>query len=330
MSAVTIEIRERHRYDDGPRRPDDRRRERAERHRSRRGKRSRDVYGEDRVSFIDTTTYAITANAAVPKPHTIAIRPDGKLAYVTSQEPGNFRLSVLDLGMHAVVRTVALERVPRDGEFSGDGKTLYFTQAGVNAVQVFDAQSESIRAQIPTGVSPHYVNRFAGMQLGVVVVQGPGEVLLFDPATNTAVRSITVGKQPHWLALAGDATTAYVTNEGSNDVSIVNLSTGQTMAVPVGTSPRKVVVQANSPATTGANVTISGFAFGPAQVTVTAGDSVTGPTHGAAHTVTFKDGSTSSKDLHRAIHSSALTARYVMTMRAVHPYMTARVVVNAR
>ena len=42
-----------------------------------------------------------------------------------------------------------------------------------------------------------------------------------------AVRSITVGKQPHWLALSGDSKTAYVSNEGSNDVSAVFRSTAE-------------------------------------------------------------------------------------------------------
>ena len=34
---------------------------------------------------------------AVPKPHTVAISPNGKLAYVTVQEPGHFGLALIDL-----------------------------------------------------------------------------------------------------------------------------------------------------------------------------------------------------------------------------------------
>lgn len=292
------------------------------------------VNEEDRVAFINTTTFAIVGNAAVPKPHTIAIRPDGKLAYVTSQEPGNSRLAVIDLATRTVIRTVALDHVPRDGEFASDGKTLYFTEAGVNAVQVLDSQSESVRAQIATGVAPHYVNLFAGMKLGVIVVQGPGEVLLFDPATNAGIRAIPVGKQPHWLALAGDAQTAYVTNEGSNDVSIVNLSNGQTVTVPVGKSPRKVAVQpAETASPDAANVKISGFAFGPEAVTITTGQSVTWTnSDGAAHTVTFKDGSTSSRglspgDTFRRVFDRPGTYNYACSY---HPYMTGRVIVTPR
>jgi YVTN family beta-propeller protein len=201
------------------------------------------VYDENRIAFIDTSTQAVVATTAVPKPHTIAISPDGKLAFVTVQEPGHFGLALIDLATRSVVRTLALEKTPRDGEFGYDGKAFYFTQAGVSSVQVLDPASSRIVAQIPTGVSPHFVGYPRGSAFGIVVVQGPGELLLFDPATNKPVRSVAVGKQPHWATASGDGKTAYVTNEGSNDVTVVDLATGKTRTIAVGSAPRKVVVQ---------------------------------------------------------------------------------------
>ena len=201
------------------------------------------VYGEDRIAFIDTSTQTVVANLAVPKPHTVAISPNGKLAYVTVQEPGHFGLALIDLATRSVVRTLALDKTPRDGEFGYDGKLFYFTQAGVSSVQVLDPASDRIIAQIPTGVSPHFVSYPRGSAFGMVVVQGPSELLLFDPATNKPARSVAVGKQPHWATTSGDGKTSYVTNEGSNDVTIVDLATGNTATVAVGNAPRKIVVQ---------------------------------------------------------------------------------------
>ena len=201
------------------------------------------VYDDNRVVFIDTSTQTVVATITVPKPHTIAISPDGKSAYVTVQEPGHFALALVDLDTRSVVRAVALEKTPRDGEFSYDGRRFYFTQAGVSSVQVLDPVSDKIVAQIPTGVSPHFVGYPAGSAFGMVVVQGPGELSLFDPATNKPTRNVTVGKQPHWAATSGDGKTTYVTDEGSNDVTVVDLATGRTAAIAVGNAPRKVVVQ---------------------------------------------------------------------------------------
>jgi len=207
------------------------------------------VYGENRLAFVDTATQTVVATVAVPKPHTVAISPDGKLAYVTVQEPGHFGLALIDLATRSLVRIVALEKTPRDGEFDHNGKAFYFTQAGVNSVQVLDPASNGIVAQIPTGVSPHFVSRPRGSALGIIVVQGPGELLLFDPATDQPARSVAVGKQPHWATTSSDGNKAYVTNEGSNDLTVVDLATGQTTTVAVGDAPRKVVVQPTAAAT---------------------------------------------------------------------------------
>jgi YVTN family beta-propeller protein len=201
------------------------------------------VYGEDRVAFVDTSTRKVIGTVPVPKPHTIAIRPDDKVAYVASQEPGHFMLAVVDLGARSVVRSVPLDKAPRDLEFGYDGKSLYITIAGINAIEVLDPATDKIVAEIPTGVSPHIAGYYRGTSVGVGVIQGPSELLLFNPDANTAVRSVAVGKQPHWVATAGDGKKAYVTNEGSNDVTIVDLTTGQTATIPVGNAPRKVAVQ---------------------------------------------------------------------------------------
>ena len=112
---------------------------------------------------------------------------------------------IRDIGSRTpTVRTLALDKTPRDGEFGYDGKVFYFTQAGVSSVQVLDPASDRIVEQIPTGVSPHFVSYPRGSAFGIVVVQGPSELLLFDPATNKPARSIAVGKQPHWATASGD------------------------------------------------------------------------------------------------------------------------------
>lgn len=286
------------------------------------------VNGADRIAFVDTATQAVVATVGVAKPHTIAIRPDGKVAYVASQEPGRFALVVVDLAARTVIRTIALDKPPRDLEFGHDGKALYFTKAGVNAVEVLEPASDKIAAEIPTGASPHYANYFRGTTLGMVVVQGPGELLLFDPTTNTPVRRIGVGKQPHWLTVLGDGKTAYVTNEGSNDVSVVNLASGKTATIAVGNAPRKVVVQ---PATDDVKVSIANFAFVPPAITIAPGDSVIWSNDdGAPHAVAFKDG-TSGTDLllpgktFRRKFDRPGSYEYFCS---IHPYMTGRVVVR--
>jgi YVTN family beta-propeller protein len=291
------------------------------------------VYGEDRVAFVDTATRAIAGSVAVPKPHTIAVRPDGKLAYVASQQPGKFALVVVDLATRAAVREIALDKPPRDPEFSYDGKALYFTLAGVNAVQVLDPQSDRIVAAVPTGASPHIAGYFRGAPAAMAVVQGPGELLLFDPATNVPLRAIAVGKQPHWVAASADGKRAYVTNEGSNDLSVVDLTSGQVTTIAVGNAPRKVVVQQSATKAAGATtVSIANFAFAPGELTIAAGETVTWSNDdGAPHGLAYKDAAPGANLLLPGAKFARTFDRpgnydYICS---VHPYMSGKVVVRA-
>ena len=292
------------------------------------------IYGEDKIVFVDTATLASIGSVAVPKPHTIAIRPDGTVAYVASQEPGKFALVVVDLAAKKVLRSVPLDKTPRDLEFGFDGKALYFTQAGVNSVQVLDPATDRIVVQIPTGASPHIAGVYRGAPAGTAVIQGPGELLLFDPATHAPLRAIAVGKQPHWIAVANGGSSAIVTNEGSNDVAIVDLATGATRMVPVGKAPRKVVVQtvATAMSTVPASVSIANFVFAPLELMVGQGTRVTWTNNDAApHGLSHKDGAPGKDVLLPGesvsrVYDAQGSYDYVC---AVHPYMTGRVVVTA-
>ncbi len=289
------------------------------------------VYGDNRVAFIDAASNTVVATVPVRNPHTIAIRPDGKTAYVASQEPGKFALVVVDLASRSVVRAIALKAAPRDPEFSFDGKALYFTLAGVNAIEVLDPMTDKIVAEVPTGVSPHIARLYRGATLGAAVVQGPGELQLFDPTTKKQVRAIAVGNQPHWQA-SNDGKKVYVTNEGSNDVTVVDLGTGQKTTIPVGTAPRKVVVQPATPASTGgARVSIANFAFAPATLSVAARETVTWVNNdGAPHGLAYKDGAKGVNPLLSGASFSRTfdepgTYDYICS---VHPFMKGRVVVR--
>jgi len=293
------------------------------------------VYGEDKIVFIDTATLAPVGSVTVPKPHTIAIRPDGSVAYVASQAAGKFALVVVDLASKQVARSVPLEKTPPDLEFGFDGKALYFTQAGVNSVQVLDPATDRIVAQIPTGASPHIAGVYRGAPAGTAVVQGPGELLLFDPATNAPLRTIAVGKQPHWIAVVSGGARAIVTNEGSNDVAIVDLATGETRKIAVGKAPRKVAVQPVATATSAApaSISIANFVFSPLELMVAQGTRVTWTNNDAApHGLSHKDGAPGTGVLLPGetvsrVYDAPGTYEYVC---AVHPYMTGRVVVSAR
>lgn len=291
------------------------------------------VYGDDRVTVIDTASGAAVGTMPVAKPHTIAIRPDGRVAYVASQAPGHFALAVLDLATLRVLRELPLDRPPRDLEFAYDARALYVTEAGENAVLVLNPDNDEIVARVPTGPSPHIASLFRGATAAMAVVQGPGQLTLFDPDSHQVLRSITVGRQPHWLAATAGAGTVLVTNEGSNDVSLIEPATGAVRSVAVGQAPRKVVVQQQAAGIAGAEVSIANFAFTPQTLVIDAGQSVTWRNDDAApHGLAYDDGAPGAKLL---LPGATTTRRFDKPGRytyvcSVHPYMSAEVVVRPR
>jgi YVTN family beta-propeller protein len=296
------------------------------------------VNGDDRIGFIDVASGTVTGTVPVPKPHTIAVRADGARADVASQQPGHFAVLVVDLAARQVVNRIALDKPPRDLEFSHDGTAIYLTLAGVPALQVIDPAQDRIVAQVPTGVSPHVAQHFAGMAQGVAVVQGPGELELFDPATRALVRSIPVGRQPHWMDITPDARLMAVSNEGDNTLSLVDLASGDARTVPVGSAPRKVVVRhvSTHDAKNGAGevvVSIANFAFMPMELAITQGQTVRWSNDdGAPHGLAFKDGAPGESLL---LPGKSFSRRFDQPgsydyVCSVHPYMTARVVVRPR
>jgi YVTN family beta-propeller protein len=288
------------------------------------------VFGADQVSVIDTASGRVTGRLPVSSPHNIAISPDGRSAYVASQSQQAPALVVLDLGGMREIGRIPLSSAPRALGFSPDGTKLFFTQAGVDAVEVLDPATNRLGEVIQTGESPHHPIVTATGEYGLVVNQGPGTLTIFDPGDQTVIGTVPVGSQPHWIAPSADGDTAYVTNEGSNNVSVVDVETQQvTATIPVGQAPRKIVLQpelgmampaaaheepsprpapavvsptpsptiaaAASPAPaaapTRADVRIAGFAFSPATIHVAPGTTVTWTNSDSApHTTTSRDG----------------------------------------
>jgi YVTN family beta-propeller protein len=200
-------------------------------------------FGVDQALVVDSRTDQVVGRVPVPQPHNSAISPDGRWAYVGSQKQGDTALVAIDLTTMTRAATIPLDKTPRALGFSPDGRSVYFTLAGSDAVQVLDVERGVIATQIPVGASPHLATFTPDGQLGLTVAQGPGELDLIDRRDNAESAAIPVGKAPHWLATSPDGRTAYVTNESSNDLSIVDLASRQVLAtVPVGNAPRKIAV----------------------------------------------------------------------------------------
>jgi YVTN family beta-propeller protein len=212
-------------------------------------------WGSNRALIIDTVTDRVIGEVPVAQPHNGTLSRDGRTGWVASQQQGATALVRLDLTAWKEVARVPLDKTPRGLELSPDGRRVFFTLAGVNAIQVLDTATNRIATQIPVGASPHYAPFTPDGRWALAVVQGPGELAILDTANNTLAGTVAVGKAPHWSMSSSDGRMAYVTDEGSNDVSVVDLVSRSVMAtIAVGNAPRKIAVQPGSGATAAAPV----------------------------------------------------------------------------
>ena len=200
------------------------------------------VVSSGMLDFIDLPGNTIAAQVPVDTPHNIGLSPDGSTAYVASQSKTAPSLLVFSVADHKLTATVPVPAAPRSVVYSRDGKQIYFTETGVNSVQVLDPATNKIVTQIAVGASPH--QPFFTAEYALIVSQKTNELNIIDPTTNTLKSTIPVGKMPHWIATSADGNTAYVTNENDNSVSVIDLENNKvTATIAVGQAPHKIVIQ---------------------------------------------------------------------------------------
>src|SRR6476660_1435421 len=108
-------------------------------------------WGSNRALVIDTATDRGIGEVPVAQPHNGTLSHDGRTGWVASQQQGATALVRLDLPAWKETARVPLDKTPRGLELSPDGKRVFFTLAGVNAIQVLDTATSQIIAQIPVG-----------------------------------------------------------------------------------------------------------------------------------------------------------------------------------
>lgn len=144
------------------------------------------------VSVLDLARRRLVKQLPTPHPLAgIAISPVGKLVVAVSDaEPVIF---CIDAASHELVRTVALEGVPRPAQiarFSPDGRVLLITSVAGGAATLIDAPFGR-QTTLPVGKQPMDATFHDGLLF--VACQGDGSVHIIDVAERKLVGSFTAG-----------------------------------------------------------------------------------------------------------------------------------------
>src|SRR5262249_12427955 len=149
------------------------------------------------VAAIDTSTREVVGRFELSRgtyPQALALSPDGGLAYVvTSASSDKSALVVLDTRRMQLVAMVELRANARRVAGTPHGRAVYL---------------------VDTGKTPEFL----------------GSISVIDPQTARVTATIQVGTAPSRIAITHDGLFAWVTNSGSNDISVINLTNNTVVA----------------------------------------------------------------------------------------------------
>ena len=165
-------------------------------------------------------------------------------AYVGNQRSGT--VSVIDTTRDVVVRTL-----PAHGKIGEKiqavvadraQKHIFVVDAAGNDLVELDAATGDVQKRIPVGRAPEGASLSPSGRTIAVCVEEDNTVALVDVATARVIRRIhTQGQNPEHCEFNGNARWMMTGNENSNNVDIINLRAGRSIAlVPTSGHPRGV------------------------------------------------------------------------------------------
>jgi YVTN family beta-propeller protein len=143
-------------------------------------------------------------------PLEIVLSADGTRIYVLCQ--GSEEVRVLDAATFAVIRNIAVGRVPRGISLSHDGARLYVTNAWDDTLSVIDTNRLEVVATWPVGAEPSSVIEDpTGMRL-FVANRISNDVAVLNSKTGIEEKRLMAGRGSSYLALSPDGRRIYATH----------------------------------------------------------------------------------------------------------------------
>jgi YVTN family beta-propeller protein len=191
--------------------------------------------------------------------HDLNVTPDGKYVIVGNSRGGRANvMTVVDTRTNEITWTLPLSPAPSPMAVTknADGSTdkIYAQNGSLNGFSVLDFATRVSTNQIKLpDIAPDKQNPFGGPSVSHgIAVTSDQKTLLVNSRLNSALYAYSLpdlkllggatlgGKGAGWLTVTPDDKTAYVANEHTNNVSVVDIkSLKETALIPVGFAPAR-------------------------------------------------------------------------------------------
>ena len=199
-----------------------------------------------KVLVLDAQTYAIknTINVGA-EPAEVTFSADGSKAYVANGHDDN--VSVINPATKTVTATIPVGDNPVAAWIGQDGK-MYVDNEDGQSVSMIDVATNAVVQTIALGFMPGSVAHNAlKKELWVTDPNGAKvHYWTWNSTTNTWVKagSFSAGAGAHATAFTNDGSTAYVTNQMAQSVSIISVDSHLKITdVTVGKKPNGIVIK---------------------------------------------------------------------------------------
>jgi YVTN family beta-propeller protein len=143
-------------------------------------------------------------------PLEVLLSPDGARLYVLCQQ--NQEVRVLDAANFAVIKNIAVGRVPRGFSLSPDGQRLFVTNSWDDTLSAIDTRTMAVTATWPVGAEPSsVVEDRAGKRL-FVANRISGDIAVLDAQTGVEEKRLVAGRGASYLTLSPDGSRIYSTH----------------------------------------------------------------------------------------------------------------------
>ena len=201
---------------------------------------------EGKVLVLDAATYQVKNIITVGKePVEVTFSADGTKAYVANG--GDDNVSVIDPGTKALIATIPVGDNPV-AAWVGQDNRMYVDNEDGQTVSVLDVATNAVVQILPLGFMPGSVaHNYLKKELWVTDPDnGKVHYWTWDAGQNAWVRGgvFAAGAGAHATTFTNDGNTAYVTNQLSGSVSVINVNTHSKIKdLTVEKKPNGVVIK---------------------------------------------------------------------------------------
>lgn len=177
-------------------------------------------------------------------PSEITFATNGSKAYAANTEDGT--ISVIDPVAKTVITTLTVGTDPV-GAWAGANSKMYVDNEGSKTVSEIDVATNKVSTTINLGFTPAYVAFNTKVnELWVSDTAGMVHFYTWDNATSSWKHGsmFNTGADAHAIVFSNDETKAYVSNQGGNTLSVVDVATHtKTLDIAVGKKPNGIALR---------------------------------------------------------------------------------------